>query len=317
MDRENDRYVILKETAWSERLGQRRREVQEAERSVIRLEEDLRYRYRLLVESREVLKQLESQVLPAIRRSARAEIVRLRGMCPAALQSARLDGKRLVLETNPITIEHDDFIYQLGRYSIAIDLRSHVIRIHALDGTVGGYQHPLVSGGGEPCLGSIAGPIASMLAEGDLFGVTVALLEYLRSYNPSSPYIALERWDPDWEDTDRYEACFEDASPSECTECTDEACPYWSERHFRCWEAVDDYAECISCGQCGYSDDALEACRSCHTVSDCCTCSIERCCYAGDEDACRETHEGDDCPDCDNNNCQHHPGEGEEEGEPE
>jgi hypothetical protein len=313
--RENDRYVILKETAWSERLGQRRREVQEAERSVMRLEEDLRHRYRLLVESREMLKQLESQVLPAIRRSARAEIVRLRGMCPAALQSAGLDGERLVLETNPITIEHDDFIYQLGRYSIAIDLRSHVIRIHALDGTVGGYQHPHVSGGGEPCLGSIAGPIASMLAEGDLFCVVVALLEYLSSYNPESPHQRIERWDPNWSDDDRWDSCYEDVGPRDCVTCDETDCPHHDGAADRCWELLDGYTACIECRDCDWASVAQDRCRDDHNPQECISCTTEMCAYASDADACHEAHGGEDCDGCEHDTCRHWAAANQEEEE--
>ena len=313
--RETERYVSLKETSWTDRLGQRRREVQEAERTVLRLEEDLRHRYRVLTQSREELTLLESQVLPALRRSSRDEIQRLRRMCPGAFQSVRLDSDRLVMETTAITIEWEDFDYQMGRYSISLDLHSHVLRIHAMDGTVGGYPHPHVSSGGEPCLGSIAAPIAHLLAEGDLFGVAVALLEHLKSYNPGNPYIALEKWDPSWSDDERWDSCYEDAGPRECVTCGEEGCPHHDGADDRCWEISDSYTTCLECRDCDWANEAQDRCRDDHTVQECVECSTEACSYAGDEDCCFEIHDGDKCPECEHTNCQHHPGEGEEEEE--
>ena len=86
----------------------------------------------------------------------------------------------------------------------------------------------------------------------------------LRSYNPGSPYAEIERWDPDWEDVDRYERCIEDAVPyGDCIDCSDDSCHYWASRHERCWENIyEDNLEtlerCTSCALCERHNQAVD-----------------------------------------------------------
>jgi len=315
LTKESERYVDLKASTWTTRIDQRRQQVRDAEFSVLRLEEDIRARYRNLAQLREELQLLESQTLPAVRRRSRDELERLRKMVPRGLQAVRLAGDRLVVTTLPIDIEHDGFTYQMGRYEVAIDIHRNVIRIQGLDRTVRGHCHPHVASGGEPCLGSMAGPVAHMLGEGDLFGVVIGLLQLLSSYNPSSPYVELAYWNPDYDDSARWDRCYEDAGPRECVTCGEEGCPYQDGASDRCWEYSDSYTTCIDCRDCDWANEAQDRCRDDHTVQECVECSTEACSYAGDADACFETHDGDECPDCEHTNCQHHPGEGEEEDE--
>ena len=311
--KETDRYATLKASTWTTRIDQRRQQVRDAEFSVLRLEEDLRAKYRNLAELREELKLLESQTLPAVRRRARDELDRLRRMAPRGLQAVRLSGDRLLVTTLPIDLEYEGVRYEMGRFEMAIDIHRNVIRIQGLDRSVRGYPHPHVASGGEPCLGSMASPMAHMLGEGDLFGVVVGLLEYLQSYNPASPYLELQYWDPDFDDSARWDRCYEDAGPRECVTCGEEGCPYQDGASDRCWEFSDSYTSCIECRDCDWASEAQDRCRDDHTAQECVECSTEACAYAGDADACFETHDGDECPDCEHNTCSRH--RGEEDGE--
>ena len=315
LDKETACYVALKATTATERLECSKQELGNTERTILRHEDDLRHAYRQLTRVREEIDLLEAQTVPAIKRRARSEIDRLRGMVPQALQAVKVEGDKLVVTTHPVVIDHGGVLYELGRYCLTIDIRGRQIRIRGLDREVQGHTHPHVHQTGEPCLGSMASPVADMLARQDLFGLVIGLLEYLRSYNPASPYLELEHWDPDYSDSRRWEDCFGDASISDCVACSDSDCSYWDSRHDRCWDALDSYEDCIACGECGWAEEARRLCRDNHTPQECFSCSTETCAHANDADACSEAHEGDDCPDCNHEHCSHHPGESEEEDE--
>ena len=315
LDKETDRYVVLKATAATERLDASRQELGNAERTILRHEDELRHAYRQLTRVREEIALLEAQTLPAVKRRARSEINRLRGMVPRALQAVKVECDKLVVTTHPVGIDHEGILYEMGRYCLTIDIRTRQIRIRGLDRDVRGYTHPHVHQTGEPCLGSMASPVADMLARQDLFGLLIGLQEYLRSYNPASPYIELQHWDPDYSDSRRWDDCFEDASISDCVECSDSDCSYWDSRHDRCWDAVDDYADCIRCEECGMAEEARRLCRDQHAPEQCFDCDTTACDYAGDAAACHDVHEGAACPDCNHQHCPRHPGE--EDGEDE
>jgi len=313
LDKETDRYVALKATAATERLESSRQELRTSEVAIRRLEDDLRLQYRHLTRAREEVVLLEAHTLPAIKRRARSEITRLRGMVPLALQAVKVEGDRLMVTTHPVDINHDGIGYEMGRYCLTIDIRTRQIRIRALDREVRGYGHPHVNSGGEPCLGSMASPVADMLARQDYFALVVGLQEYLRSYNPASPYLELEHWNPDFSDSRRWDDCLEDASISDCVECSDSDCLYWDSRHDRCWEAVDELTDCIRCEACNWAEDARRLCREQHSPQECFDCDTTACDYAGDEDVCHGAHAGAACPNCNHEHCSHHPGDGEEE----
>ncbi len=302
---EMDHYEALKERTWSSRLEERRLNVTDAERSVLRLEEDLRFRYRNLAERREELRLLETHTLPTVRSDARTELERLRGMVPRALQAVRVSGNRLVVTTTAISLDHEGFHYEFGRYEIVVHILRNAIRIHALDGGRRGHPHPHVISEGEPCLGNLASTISHLLGVGDVFGLIVALLEYLASYNPASPYVEIEHWDPDYEDSRRHDDCYEEASLSDCLACDDEGCPYWEGRYDRCWENQDSYVSCIECGECDRRTEAQDLCRGDHSPQECFLCPTQACAFAGDADACFDDHDGDDCPHCNNESCRH------------
>jgi hypothetical protein len=124
---------------------------------------------------------------------------------------------------------------------------------------------------GAPCWGNLLTSVAECRASGDMFHVIMLADRLLRSYNPGSPYVELNRWDPNWTDEDRHERCFDNAHPFlDCVGCEDDYCPWWDSRHDRCWDSLleslevvtndeEDLLEsCVSCGLCGHHEEAAD-----------------------------------------------------------
>jgi len=312
---QTQRYVGARLKEVEQRLESRRTEEQQAFVALRRAEDEVRNQYLRLERIKWDIDLLESYTRATWRRAATRDIERLRAMVPQAIQQVRVDDTRLLVTTNPISIEFDDYLYELGRFEFRIDIPARQLRVLGLDTSVQGYCHPHIHTTGECCLGNYGSIVADCLARQDHLGLVVAMVEFLGSYNPASPYIDLRRWDPNWVDEDRYESCYEDASVTDCTDCSDDNCPFWEDRFSRCWEGVDDYRACVQCSLCHYADDALSECRGQSSPPECVLCSVERCLYSGDEESCFNEHEGEACPNCYHENCSRHPGA--EEGESE
>jgi hypothetical protein len=315
LQRQTDHYVEVRLSEVNMRLETRRSAERETFRALQRAEDEVRSQYRKLAAIKEDIDTVESCTLASWKRAARQDMQKLLAMVPRAIQRVRLDGDRLVVTTNPITIQHDGYDYEMGRFEIRIDIPARLLKVHGIDQEVNSYSHPHIHVDGTCCLGNYGPLVADCLARQDHLGLVVGLIEFLRAYNPSSPYQDLRRWNPDWRDEERYESCYEDSAPSDCVDCSDDACPYHDGRYDRCWEYQDSYTDCVDCGNCGWAQEARRQCREQQTPQECVECRMEMCSYAGDTGACFETHDGEECPDCDNNNCQHHPGDGEEENE--
>jgi len=151
----------------------------------------------------------------------------------------------------------------------------------------------------------MSSPIAHMLADGDMFGVVVGLLEYLASYNPASPYLELENWNPDHDSSERWDACHEDAGPQDCVTCDESDCPHREGAADRCWELSDSWATCIGCRDCDWASVAQDRCRDDHSPAECVSCPTDACSYSNEAEACHDSHEGDDCAVCENDTCRH------------
>ena len=308
--KEIERFVEMKARTSQERLASLRLAEDEARRSGFRLEDDLRLQYRKLSETKAQIEALQKYTLTSVQRTAREEIQQLRKMVPTAFKSIRLDGEVLILETHELALEYEGESYYVGAFNIRLDLRHQQVLISSTDGrSVGGFCHPHVGSDQRPCLGNLSSPVADMLARMDVVGLAVSLKQLLESYNHENPFIDLRRWDEDWEDSERFESCFDLASTEECVSCNDDSCPYWDSRHDRCWDAVDDYVDCIRCEACGMAEEARRLCREQHTPDQCFDCDTTACDYAGDEDACHGVHGGSVCPDCNHEHCPRHPGE--------
>ena len=318
LQHQTDRYVEVRLREVNKRVETRRSEERETFIALHRAEDEVRSLYRKLAAIKEDIDLLESYTMASWKRAARRDMEKLLAMVPRALQRVRLDGERLVVTTNPVTVEYDDYDYELGRFEIRIDIPARQLKVHGLDQELNSYAHPHIHFDGTCCLGNYGSLVADCLARQDHLGLVVGMLEFLSAYNSSSPYQDLRRWNPDWRDGDRYESCYEESSPSDCAvDCSDDACPYWSERYERCWDSIDgDWESCLSCGGCAYSEDATRHCREEHLGEpwECTSCTAS-CDHAGDSDICFASHEGAACPRCPNDNgCPRHL-EGDEEEE--
>jgi len=312
-----EQYAALRTRTHWQRLTSLRQDRDVVYDTLRRIEADLRREYGRLADIGAQIGNLDRHTLPALKRQARDEYRQLRKMVPEALAGVRVDGDAVALDTHPIDIDFEGGTYALGAFEIRLDLQRSDVRIRVKNGQeVGGYGHPHVAGDGRPCLGNMTAAVADMLSRADVLGLAVGLLEFVKAYNSDNPYIDIRRWDPNWVDEDKYQTCYEDSSPGECVDCSDEACPYWDDRYFRCWESVDTWEDCISCGRCDYSHDAVRQCREGHRREPwtCVSCSSS-CDHAEDEDSCHNWHDGELCPTCSNSDCSRHPGE--EEGEEE
>lgn len=213
------------------------------------------------------LEVLEGLTSPKIRNQAEEEFHLLSGLVPERLASVRFEEESVVAITHPVTIRYDDFEYQMGTFSIEVPLSvDGMVRIRSVSRVTDNteYPHPHVSYDGTPCWGNFHSHLLECRMRGDLFHVVLLADDLLHSYNAASPYVRIERWNPDWEDQDVHEDCIQDADPFlDCVGCGDRNCPYWDSRFERCWENleegdVDQLERCVDCGLCGYHLSAAD-----------------------------------------------------------
>ncbi|MBI2633592.1 MAG: hypothetical protein HYW78_04400 [Parcubacteria group bacterium] len=99
----------------------------------------------------------------------------------------------LIAYTDTITIEYDGKIYTIGEFRIEIKLNGS-IKIDNLTNKRDGYNHPHVSGEGNPCLGNIAESIAKLIARYEFSFAMQLLVQYLETYNNGSPVHQISYW---------------------------------------------------------------------------------------------------------------------------
>jgi len=186
------------------------------------------------------------------------------------------DDQLLIVTTEPIVLEEQHF----GPFEIRLSLnrlggnsRQGCYKVIALDphpaSSNDAVTHPHVSDQ-HLCEGDAAAPITAALAEGRLGDFFVLVRCVLTTYNPGSPYVALDDWDgyPCHEcgttvsDDDRHDctACdhtFCDDCVSFCRNCDETLCLTCLEECPACQERV--CARCLqTCSECGQ-----RCCRSC------------------------------------------------------
>jgi len=120
--------------------------------------------------------------------------------------------------------------------------------------------HPHVRDG-IPCLGEAVAPVSAALGDGRLLDAFLAVASVLRSYNASSPYVALEDWHGrSCDDCGRFRS---DDSMSCCQSCDGDFCSGC----FSCCDVCDG-TYCLSCLERGTDDENL--CDNCRgRCSDC------------------------------------------------
>ncbi len=196
---------------------------------------------------------------------------------------------RLSVVTPPIELGDD--LVPLGRFRVVLELNRFAdrwsplpLRIEALDPNPASsgdqVTHPHVSDE-HLCAGDASVPLTRALDAGRVADVFLLVRSVLQTYNPSSPYVALDDWDG-----------------RRCHDCDatvpgDDTC--WCERCEH--EFCDDcFGRCRGCDHaCCYG--CLERCVHCdqHACDDC----IARCDACGRR-CCADCLDGDagECPDC-------------------
>lgn len=108
-------------------------------------------------------------------------------------------GKRIVVHTKPIQIEHGRSVYDIGRFEITIstDGSDHGVKMvnktRRLDGAI---DHPHVRCG-FPCLGNIQETVPHLIAEYQYAALISLCIQYLKSYEDSGghrPYRQITDW---------------------------------------------------------------------------------------------------------------------------
>jgi hypothetical protein len=102
----------------------------------------------------------------------------------------------LRVSTSPIRVAHGGVVREIGPFVIEIAGPTGPLRLLNLANRRPGhdaYDHPHVAAG-LPALGSAQEEMARALGEGDLAGVVLGALEFLRSYTPHRAYVPLEEW---------------------------------------------------------------------------------------------------------------------------
>ena len=210
------------------------------------------------------------------------------------------DDRTLVVTTEPIELEG----YYLGEFEIQLRLgnlaemkrHSSTYRIVALDphpaGSNDSVTHPHVSDE-HLCEGDAGAAIESALANGRVCDFFQLVHAVLTTYNPHSPYVALD----DWEGRPCHDCGYtmQGDGTNWCTSCEEDFCDDCSS-YCRCC----DETTCIGClKNCEACGDPV--CPSCMTTCDDCGRSICKSCR--DEVLCpcvQENEENEDDNDEDN-----------------
>ena len=145
-------------------------------------------------ELREQIVALEATTRPAQEEKARQEFAALVKMIPSPVVSVEVDYGKLSIVLEPLTLEHDSTVYQMGSYTLTITAD----KVHIWSDGGFSYPHPHVSSDGVPCWGNLGPGIGKLLGEGQYAALVSVILEFLHSYNERDAYRHIETWDPDY-----------------------------------------------------------------------------------------------------------------------
>ncbi len=111
-----------------------------------------------------------------------------------------INGKKILVYTQPIVINYQRVKYDIGRFKIAINTlgKEGGVKMLNLTRTIDeGHHHPHVNSGGEPCLGNIKEVIPHLIAEHKYAAVASVCIQYLKSYERSDdyrPFTEIQNW---------------------------------------------------------------------------------------------------------------------------
>ncbi|QDU94479.1 hypothetical protein [Lignipirellula cremea] len=188
----------------------------------------------------------------------------------------------LSVTTEPLEL-HD---VHLGPFEIRLewsDLQLRDYRVIAADphpaASDDGVTHPHVQNE-DVCEGEGSQPIRRALEQGRLLDFFLLVAGVLRTYNPSSPYVRLDRW-----------------HGVDCSDCGDTVCDDEGGTCGKCDSTLCSECTC-HCGgcSCGYCSSCVARCSGCD--ESCCEACLKDCSRCGD-DVCRDCFdEQERCPPC-------------------
>ena len=192
------------------------------------------------------------------------------------------EGDLLCVHTESIELSDvylGEFEIQLKLDTLAEAQHGQVFKIIALDphpaSTDGGVTHPHVNDE-NPCLGEAVTPIHTALADGRICDALLLMRSVLTTYNPASPYVALDNW--------YGEPCYECGhsvgrdSLHWCSVCQRDFCDECS----TCCEGCDD----IICHGCICRCEACEESHCPGCLRECPECGRSICTSCNDEHLC-------------------------------
>jgi hypothetical protein len=235
-------------SAIEKRVDEYKDRIEENEEEAQKLERQIQNIQRQITTDKQAYKALDG-TKGQWKKKAEREFEYLQRLTENLYESIRVDGVKVIAKTSDVSINFDGSTYDIGEFEIKIDLPTGDLDIKNLTHEVDGYDHPHISDG-KPCLGNIGNGVIRMLAEFELFGALQIIHKFLHSYNSDSPYLKIERWDPDYEDDNRknYDSCRDDNSGYACVECggEDGNCPFYDEAFEVCLEhsSVDECTHC-------------------------------------------------------------------------
>src|SRR4051794_25134372 len=123
---------------------------------------------------------------------AAAELERL--VAVPGVREVGVDGDRLVVVTEPVTVAWEGAEYALGAYRLLLDLAGDV-RVESVDraGPRGAWDHPHVQDG-LPCLGNLREGVLKLIAEYELALAVQVLIDFLHTYLPEGAYTPIDGW---------------------------------------------------------------------------------------------------------------------------
>jgi len=303
---ERNKYVRTKLEARLRMTAEWQRSIRQNDQAIEEKTFEISNLARKNAELRERLRAYNLLTLKRLEREAKEEHTLLVQMLGRSIRALEAGAEKLEVLTTPISIDYGGYLYEFGGFTMELPLGNGQLTIKPTDNdhVVEGYPHPHISSDNVPCLGNIGATVAQLTGEGKLYEAVALLLEFLRSYNEENPYLKIERWDPDWEDDDRFESCYNNASLSDCATCNDWDCGYRDGAARRCLENTDT-EDCIECAACDLREDAVRGCRENHEPFECVECGVS-CPWAGNTRLCRETHDGEECAGCAHIECQYY-----------
>ena len=259
---EKRRYAAIKVKAMEERMAQLRDTAEECRRQA---DHNLATARKLLREghtARRSLEVLEQHTLPVAKRRAEEELEALVKLVPRPYNSIVFDDDGITAKTYGMVVSHGEVCVELGPFVVKIPFESEgELTMWTTGEEAEGYPHPHVDSDGHPCLGNLGTGVEKLLVEGEYAALLNVCIQFLAAYNRDNPFVELEKWDPDYMARDRYESCRDTADyRHDCVECADSNCPWWDDRHERCYEE-HECDECIECGACPNSERAERRCR--------------------------------------------------------